>query len=77
MSNVNDIPILKAFFVRSPNNQSSHVSNFYDEFKKTKQAYMTREELLESGNFAEAEKLRKDMQYLIYEQVKGEVSSVI
>ena len=76
MSNVNDIPILKAFFVRSPNNQSSHVSNFYDEFKKTKQAYMTREELLESGEFAEAEKLRKDMQYLIYEQVKGEAQTI-
>ena len=53
IKNVNQIPIIKAFFVRSPKGQSSHITKFYNDFKKTEQAYRTKIQLEKEFKFEE------------------------
>ena len=57
IKNVNEIPIIKAFFVRSPKGQSSHINKFYKDFKKTEQAYRTKIQLEKEFKFVELQDL--------------------
>lgn len=43
--NINNIPILKAFFIRNPSLSSSHISRFYETFMSTKEIVDTMNEI--------------------------------
>ena len=68
IKNINEIPIIKAFFVRSPKGTSSHVDKFYKDFKKTQQAYFTKVELEKQFKFEELQDLMLNNEdWLIYD----------
>ena len=66
--NINEIPIIKAFFVRSPKGTSSHVDKFYKDFKKPQQAYFTKIELEKQFKFEELQDfMLNNEDWLIYD----------
>jgi len=71
--NINDVPILKAFFVRNPKLNSSHISKFYKELLKSKEVVNTINRLEKTPNkrnMAKIIKLMQTSEYLIFHEIK-------
>ena len=70
VKNVNSIPIVKAFLVRSPKANSSNLTTFYKNLNKSKQTVATINRLKKEFKFVEMKKLMLTPEFLKYEKVK-------
>lgn len=76
VKNVNSMPIVKAFLVRSPKYNSSNLSKFYKNFNKLKQTVATINRLETEFKFDEMEKLMLTPEYIKYEQIKDLAATI-
>ena len=71
--NINQIPILKAFFIRNPSLSSSHITKFYDNYISTQQVVDTMNEIqfkTDSYSQERYEELLSSPEFIMYESIK-------
>lgn len=71
--NINQIPILKAFFIRNPSLSSSHITKFYDNYISTQQVVDTMNEIkFKTDNYSQEryEELLLSPEFIMYESIK-------
>jgi hypothetical protein len=56
-----DIPIIRAFIVRTPSAGSEYITTFYDKYGKVNKIFNSIEKLQKAGNFEEANKLLSNL----------------
>ena len=77
--NINNIPILKAFFIRNPSLSSSHISRFYETFMSTKEIVDTMNEIkfkTDSYSQEKYEELLSSPEFIMYKAL-ADTSKVI
>tara|TARA_R100001086_G_scaffold28641_1_gene13147 strand:- start:192 stop:4256 length:4065 start_codon:yes stop_codon:yes gene_type:complete len=69
IKNVNDIPIVKAFFVRNPTMTSQHISDFYKNLELARKTAGTVNLLEEEQKIYELEQFMQTPEYLFYQDM--------
>ena len=76
IKNVNDIPIVKAFFVRNPQLSSQFVTDFYENLERSRKTAGTLSKLEKEGNREKILEFIQSPEYLMYQDLTKTAQSI-